>query len=171
MHEISELPAPLKLISRLIDIVIAVSGMTIIAIVFMNAVLRFVINIDSAWSREIVTFLMLWTVFLGCAAAAARSAHMRVTEIVALVLPPSGRWWLEIVVSIVTCALLILIIWYGVRISIRTWDQETSVLYWPTGLLYAAMPVGTFLTLLFVGNDLIGLFRSPTVGQDTGRHT
>jgi len=171
MHEISELPAPLKLISRLIDIVIAVSGMTIIAIVFMNAVLRFVINIDSGWSREIVTFLMLWTVFLGCAAAAARSAHMRVTEIVALVLPPSGRWWLEIVVSIVTCALLILIIWYGVRISIRTWDQETSVLYWPTGLLYAAMPVGTFLTLLFVGNDLIGLFRSPTVGQDTGRHT
>src|ERR1700694_3612889 len=99
MHEVSELPAPLKLISRLIDIIIAGSGITIIAIVFLNAVLRFVINIDSAWYREIVTFLMLWTVFLGCAAPAARSAHMRVTEIVALILPPLGRWWLEIAVN------------------------------------------------------------------------
>jgi TRAP-type C4-dicarboxylate transport system permease small subunit len=169
MHEVSELPAPLKLISRLIDIIIAVSGITIIAIVFLNAVLRFVINIDSAWSREIVTFLMLWTVFLGCAAAAARSAHMRVTEIVALILPPLGRWWLEIAVNIVTCAVLVLIIWYGARIAIRTWDQETSVLYWPVGLLYAAMPVGTFLTLIFVGNDLIALFRPSTAGHDTGR--
>jgi TRAP-type transport system small permease protein len=169
MHDVSELPAPLKFISWLIDVVIAVAGMTIIAIVFMNAVLRFVINIDSAWSREIVTFLMLWTVFLGCAAAAARSAHMRVTEIVALVLPPPGRRWLEIAVNTLTCAVLVLIIWYGARISIRTWDQETSVLYWPTGLLYAAMPVGTFLTLLFVGNDLMALFKSPAAGEDTGR--
>jgi TRAP-type C4-dicarboxylate transport system permease small subunit len=43
------------------------------------------------------------------------------------------------------------------------------VLYWPVGLLYAAMPVGTFLTLIFVGNDLIALFRPSTAGHDTGR--
>jgi TRAP-type C4-dicarboxylate transport system permease small subunit len=166
MHGIRDLPAPLKLISRLIDIVIAVSGITIIAIMFSNAMLRFAINIDIAWSLEIVTFLMLWATFLGCAAAAARSAHMRVVEIVALLLPPIARWWLEIAVHVITCAVLVLIIWYGARISIRTWDQETSVLYWPVGLLYAAMPVGTFLTLIFVGNDLIGLF---TASADQNR--
>lgn len=168
MHEIRDLPASLKLLSRLIDIVIVVSGITIIAIVFINATLRFVINMDIAWSLEIVTFLMLWATFLGCAAAAAQSAHMRVVEIVALLLPPIARWWLEIAVHILICAVLVLIIWYGVRIAIRTWDQETSVLYWPVGLLYASMPVGTFLTLIFVGNDLIGLFTT-SADQNRGR--
>lgn len=168
MHETRDLPAPLKLISRLIDIVLAASGITIIAIVFTNAMLRYVINMDIAWSLEIVTFLMLWATFLGCAAASARSAHMRVTEIVAMLLPPIGRRWLEIAVNVMTCVVLVLIIWYGVKIAIRTWDQQTTVLYWPVGLLYASMPVGTFLTLIFVGNDLIGLITA-SADRNLGR--
>jgi len=162
MHETRDLPPLLKTMSRLIDAALAVSGITIIAIVFVNAMLRFIVNMDIAWSLEIVTFLMLWATFLGCAAAAARSAHMRVTEVVALFLPPIGQRYLDIAIQITTCVILVMIIWFGAKITIRTWDQETTVLYWPVGLLYASMPVGTLLTLLFVGNDLYTL----TVSSD-----
>ena len=55
---------------------------------------------------------------------------------------------------------LLSIIWYGGRLSIRTWDQETTVLYWPVGLLYAAMPVGTLLTLVFIIHQTVCLVRS-----------
>jgi TRAP-type C4-dicarboxylate transport system permease small subunit len=118
-------------------------------------------NLDVAWSIELSTFLMLWVTFLGCAAAAARGAHMRVTEIIAYVLSAPARRWLEIGINLVVSAVLISIIWYGVRLSIRTWDQETTVLYWPVGLLYAAMPVGTLLTLVFIIHQTVRLVRPP----------
>jgi TRAP-type C4-dicarboxylate transport system permease small subunit len=153
------LPTPLKTLSRVIDGAVALFGGGIIVISFGNALLRFVMNLDVAWSIELSTFLMLWVTFLGCAAAAARGAHMRVTEIIAYVLSAPARRWLEIGINLVVSAVLISIIWYGVRLSIRTWDQETTVLYWPVGLLYAAMPVGTLLTLVFIIHQTVRLVR------------
>ena len=156
------LPPPLKLLSRCIDGAIVVCGAGIVVIIFGNALLRFITNMDVAWSRELATFLMLWVTFLGCAAAAARGAHMRVTEIAAHLLSPRGHRWLEVGINLVVSAVLLSIIWYGTRIAIRTWDQETTILYWPVGLLYASMPAGIFLTLLFVINQtarLVGFAR------------
>jgi len=154
------LPTPLKTLSRVIDGAIVLFGGGIIVISFGNALLRFVMNLDVAWSMELSTFLMLWVTFLGCAAAAARGAHMRVTEIIAYVLSAPARRWLEIGINLVVSAVLASIIWYGGRLSIRTWEQETTVLYWPVGLLYAAMPVGTLLTLVFIIHQTVRLVRS-----------
>jgi TRAP-type C4-dicarboxylate transport system permease small subunit len=156
------LPPPLKLLSRCIDGAIVVCGAGIVVIIFGNAFLRFITNMDVAWSRELATFLMLWVTFLGCAAAAARGAHMRVTEIAAHLLSPRAHRWLEVGINLVVSAVLLSIIWYGTRIAIRTWDQETTILYWPVGLLYASMPAGTFLTLLFVINQTARLVGSAT---------
>jgi len=154
------LPTPLKRLSRLIDGVVALFGGGIIVISFGNALLRFVMNLDVAWSLELSTFLMLWVTFLGCAAAAARRAHMRVTEIIAYVLSAPARRRLEIGINLAVSTVLVSIIWAGCRLSIRTWDQETTVLYWPVGLLYAAMPVGTLLTLVFIIHQTVCLVRS-----------
>jgi TRAP-type C4-dicarboxylate transport system permease small subunit len=37
----------------------------------------------------------------------------------------------------------------GISISGHTWRQSTTVLYWPVGLLYASMPAGMALSLMF----------------------
>ena len=91
---------------------------------------------------------------------------MRVTEIAAHLFSPRAHRWLEVGINLVVSAVLLSIIWYGTRIAIRTWDQETTILYWPVGLLYASMPAGTFLTLLFVINQTARLVGSakPSTG-------
>ena len=161
------LPAPLKTLSRVIDGAVALFGGGIIVISFGNALLRFVMNLDVAWSIELSTFLMLWVTFLGCAAAAARRAHMRVTEIVAYLLSAPARRRLDIGINVIVSAVLTSIIWYGALLSVRTWDQETTVLYWPVGLLYAAMPVGTLLTLVFIMHHTVSLLRSSARHETT----
>lgn len=150
----AHLPAILRYLAKGIEFAIACLGFLLVALVFMNSALRFIINSDISWSLEIVTFMMLWVTFLGCAAAAARRAHMRVTEIAAFVLSKMSQRRLEVGINVLVAVVLLSAIWYGAEIAIHNWQQETTVLYWPVGLLYAAMPVGLLLTFVFVGHDV-----------------
>lgn len=142
-------PPPLRALCALIDLVLALGGLAILVLVFSNATLRGLAGFDLAWSLEVTAFLLLWTTFLGCAGAMARGAHMRVTEIVAALLGPRARSGLEHLINLVIALLLVSLILKGIEISGHTWRQKTTVLYWPVGLLYAALPVGMALSLVF----------------------
>lgn len=142
-------PLILQLVSRGIDVFLAVAGIVVLFLIFTNAVLRGAAGFDLAWSLEVTAFLLLWLTFLGCAAAASRGAHMRVTEIVAHLVPDRAKPFLEFAISLVVLVLLLTLIQQGYNIAQHTWAQKTTVLYWPVGLLYASMPTGMALTLLF----------------------
>ncbi|MFT6656982.1 TRAP transporter small permease [Maritalea sp.] len=142
-------PAILRGLSALIDLLLIIAGASIVILVFVNAALRGFAGFDLAWSLEVTAFLLLWVTFLGCAAAVARGAHMRVTEIVEAALPKTAKLWLARIIDLAIIALLISLIITGASISSHTWAQKTTVLYWPVGLLYASMPVGIFLSLVF----------------------
>lgn len=149
MNPVHELPTPLALLSKLIDVTLVVGGMAIVALVFSNAFLRGAAGFDLAWSLEVTAFLLLWTTFLGCAAASARGVHMRVTEIADNLIPRAAAPWVTLAINIVVIAILLSLIWHGWKISSHTWAQKSTVLYWPIGLLYASMPAGMVLTLVF----------------------
>ncbi|SLN65114.1 2,3-diketo-L-gulonate TRAP transporter small permease protein YiaM [Oceanibacterium hippocampi] len=141
-----------------IDGMLAIGGLAIVIIVFVNAVLRGAAGFDLSWSLEVVQFLLLWLTFLGCAAASARGAHMRVTEVVSNLVPAPLHWPLTVAIDVLIAVLLCSMIVNGVNISAHTWAQLTTVLYWPVGLHYASLPVGMSVTLLFhVVNFLIDL--------------
>jgi TRAP-type C4-dicarboxylate transport system permease small subunit len=142
-------PTFLLRLSQAIDALLALGGLSILLLVFSNATLRGVAGFDLAWSLEVTAFLLLWTTFLGCAAAMARGAHMRVTEITESLLSPRAKHLLEHLINAVIVVLLVSLIIEGISISGLTWRQRTTVLYWPVGLLYASMPVGMALSLLF----------------------
>jgi TRAP-type C4-dicarboxylate transport system permease small subunit len=139
----------LRLLSKLIDAFLVVGGVSVLLLIFSNALLRGAAGFDLAWSLEITAFLLLWLTFLGCAAAMARGAHMRVSEIVEHLLSERFQFVLTLLINLVVGALLISLIYYGSIISSHTWAQKTTVLYWPVGVLYAALPVGMLCTLIF----------------------
>ncbi|MGB7206809.1 MAG: TRAP transporter small permease subunit [Anderseniella sp.] len=142
-------PLPLRLLSRLIDLLLVLGGLSIVTLVFVNATLRGAAGFDLAWSLEVTAFLLLWTTFLGCAAAIARGSHMRVTEIVEMLIPKGSQRILTVAINIVVLMVMVSLIIEGYSISSHTWAQKTTVLYWPVGFLYASMPVGIALSLAF----------------------
>jgi len=142
-------PAPLRGLSRLLDLILVIGGLSILTLTFSNAALRGFAGFDLAWSLEVTEFLLLWVTFIGCAAAMARGAHMRVSEIVDALLPPRARTLLSHAINLIVVVLLVSLIVRGIGISEHTWRQRTTVLYWPMGLLYASMPVGMTLSLVF----------------------
>ena len=156
-------PILLRLLSRLMDLFLVVGGVTVLMLIFANAVLRGAAGFDLAWSLEVTAFLLLWLTFLGCAAAMARGAHMRVTEVVAYAVPKKLQPVLELLISLLIAALLVSLIYHGYNISAHTWAQKTTVLYWPVGLLYASLPAGMSVTLIFhlynISLDLKGTYK------------
>ncbi|MPQ96064.1 TRAP transporter small permease [Thioclava sp. JE_KL1] len=141
-------PAPLLMISGVIDACLAIGGALIVIIVFSNAVFRG-FGPDLSWSLEVSAFLMLWVTFLGAAAASARGVHMRVTEIFAALIPNRAKRGLTLVLNLIVAALMVSLIRFGAHTAIHVWHEKTTVLYWPVGLLYASMPVGIALALMF----------------------
>ncbi|AML50494.1 TRAP transporter small permease [Falsihalocynthiibacter arcticus] len=164
-------PTGLRLLSKSIDGVLFLGGTAIVSLVFVNAFLRGAAGFDLAWSLEITAFLLLWTTFLGCAAAIARGAHMRVTEIVDNLFSLVMRRRLVLFIDLVVAALLISLIYTGFSISSHTWAQKTTVLYWPVGLLYASMPVGMACTLLFHAFNIAIDLRTPPTDADLSSNT
>lgn len=162
----SHYPLPLKILSSLIDFCLAIGGLLIVTLVFVNATLRGAAGFDLAWSLEITAFFLLWTTFLGCAAAIARGAHMRVTEIVENIFGEQFQRILNTAINAIVLVTLCSLIIEGYSISSHTWAQKTTVLYWPVGFLYASMPVGMACSLIFHTFNSIHDWRAPHIGQD-----
>jgi TRAP-type C4-dicarboxylate transport system permease small subunit len=135
-----------------LDITIVVLGSMLLVVMTANVLARSILNADIAWNTEFGEFALVWATFLGGAAAARRGAHMCITEFVAM-MPAYPRRFLEIAIRLVVLCLLVLLVRAGINIVDKTMDQRMSVLYWPVGLQYLAMPIGSGLTLLFVAYE------------------
>lgn len=142
-------PRPLRILSGCLDVVLCVLGLGICTLTFANAALRGFAGFDLAWSLEVVGLMLLWVTFVGAAAAMARGAHMRVTEIVAALVPPALQRPLAVLIDLAVAALLVALSVYGADIAVSTWAQKSTVLYYPIGLGYLSMPVGMALCLVF----------------------
>ena len=142
-------PAPLRYVGDIIDLAVVMLGTIMIVLMFVNVLARAALQVDVAANVELGEFMLVWATFLGCAAAARRSAHMRITELVDAA-PPRLRRFMELATRTGVLAILAALVWNGFLIAQQNMEQQTSVLYWPVGLTYAAMPTGTALTFLFV---------------------
>lgn len=151
-------PLALVWLGRLIDLALIVSGTLIVVLMFGNVISRFVFNFDVAWSTELTGFLMIWATFLGGAAATQRGVHMRVSEFVHLARGATRRI-IELVICLAVAAILLQLTWFGYKLARGNMDQLSTVLYYPIGLQYAALPVGSLLALVYVMRDMVRLVR------------
>lgn len=151
-------PAFLRVIGDVVDISVTILGASLITVMTANVVSRAALNIDIAWNTEFGEFTLVWATFLGGAAASRRGAHMNITEILGA-LPVRAAWLVNVLTRLAVLALLVLLMVAGTNIVQRTMDQQMSVLYWPVGLQYLAMPVGSGLAFLFIAFELFVVFR------------
>ncbi|WP_439495301.1 TRAP transporter small permease [Bosea sp. (in: a-proteobacteria)] len=159
-------PAVLRWLGDTVDLVVTALAALLLVVMFANIAARVLLNSDIAWNTEFGEFVLLWATFLGGASAARRGAHMRITEFVEA-LPPVWTRVVEIATRLGVIALLGFLIWYGLSIAQSTMEQEMTVLHWPIGVQYLAMPVGSALALVFVLYETALLARGEPIPQET----
>jgi TRAP-type C4-dicarboxylate transport system permease small subunit len=152
-------PWPIRILGAAVDWTVVAMGALMIVLVFVNVVLH-VFHHDLAWVIELSEFMMVWVTFLGGAAAARRGAHMRITEFLDK-LGPDRRRWADATLQCVAIGVLVLLVWYGLRLVDAGWTNELTVLGWPMALQYLGLPVGSACTLVFVAHDLWRTLTAP----------
>lgn len=111
---------------------------------------RYVLGTGSQWPEPIAILLMMVFTFIGAAAAYRAGAHIAVTMLTD-VLPAPLRRAAGVVVDGLMAVACLFVVWYGAQLSRETMGQPIAELPWlPVGVTYAALPLGSLVTLLFV---------------------
>ena len=144
----------LNALERGLDWALIVGGGVVCAVVLINVIARYILNLSLAWVNEFGETVFVWLTFLGSAKAVRRFAHLAVLEFVDA-LPPRLSRALFVLLWSVTAAVLVSMAWYGAQLAISNMSQRMSVTGWPVGVLYWAMPVGALLMLVFVVEQIL----------------
>ena len=119
------------------------------ALVFVNVVLRYVFNYALSWGDEVITYSLLWLVFLGSGVAARQSGHISMEALLTLLSRRAQQ--LNAVLVNVACAVLSAIVGFlGWRLAmaVRALDQVGPASGVPVYWVYLAIPVGCVLMML-----------------------
>ena len=157
---------PIRILGSVVDWAVVAIGATLTTIVFCNVVMH-AVGGDIAWTTELGELLMVWVTFLGTAAAARRGTHMTITEFLDM-LKPAGRQIADAAIQLLCLTVLTLLTWYGIGIVRAGWGSVLTVLDWPMGTQYLALPVGAGVTFVFVAYDLVLIVAGRTRDQRYG---
>ena len=111
---------------------------------------RYVLGSGSGWPEPIAILLMVVFSFFGTAAAYRAGAHIAVQMFTSRLPPPlrKAAGWLSDLVMLAVCVFVVV---WGTNLCIATWGQSIDSLPWlPVGVTYAALPLGSLFTALFV---------------------
>ncbi|CAN5457878.1 TRAP transporter small permease [soil metagenome] len=111
---------------------------------------RYVLGTGSQWPEPISILLMVVFTFFGAAAGYRANAHISVAMVTDR-MPPGLRaaaaWGMDVLMGLMA----VFMTYYGAKLCMETWGQNIGEIPWmPVGATYLPVPIGGFLTLIFV---------------------
>lgn len=115
---------------------------------FYQIVMRFLFKSANAWSEELTRYSFIWMTMLGSAVATRRSRNMDVDFIVKRMPKPLRNVNTVITKGLIIAFLLVITV-YGISLVGITFKQLSAGLRVPMAYIYAAVPTGGILMLIF----------------------
>ena len=122
-----------------------------------QVVTRFVFDAPSTWSEVITRSAMIWSVFLGVAAAFRHGAMISV-DVVQNALP--GRLGRAVILAAnaASATFFAILLWQGYLMTLRVLPQKLAALEVSIAWVYAALPVGSaFILVAILGSTIRAL--------------
>ncbi len=130
-----------------------------VAITCQMIVIRFVLNGSTIWQTEAVIYLIISATLVGLPYVQRLRGHVNV-DLIPLSLPARARFVLALVTSLLSIAIVGVMVWYGYEYwhfaMARGWTSDTvwAVRLW---IPYLSIPVGFGLLLLQLVADFVAL--------------
>ncbi|AQA06736.1 hypothetical protein BVC93_26255 [Mycobacterium sp. MS1601] len=149
------MPDTKTVIDRVLEALAAANLAAITAILFLNAVLRFLFNSPLGWTEELVTGLMLWLTMLGFTLGVRRRESIAVRALVGR-LPIRAQVWLRLATDLLSALVLLHLAWFAYLYVVTFGDDPSPYLQLPRGFFTAALPVGAAAAALILLLQLPG---------------
>ena len=140
-------------IYRLTGIFISLDLATIVVLAFAQVVSRYVFSFSISWAQELVTYLLVYLVFLGC------SMGLRDGEVAALtIVVDKMNEKQQKIIKIVVQILLIVFCVYGIianqEVMMNMWSKKSSILRLNLGYVSIAF---TLSSGIIIFNSIIAI--------------
>lgn len=141
-------------IDRLCKAVIFSLFLVMVITTFLQIIFRYVFSAPLTWSEELSRYCLVWLTFTGAAVGIRTGIHVAVEALTRL-LPARLKLLVMrfnyLLITVFAAALAK----YGFELSMLNMKQLSPAMHIPIGLVYAAVPTGGLLILLFALEKLI----------------
>jgi TRAP-type C4-dicarboxylate transport system permease small subunit len=116
---------------------------------------RYALGSGSSWPEPVAILLMALFTFVGAAASYRAGAHMAVTSLTDR-LPKAWHGAITLLVELLMAAVCLFMLIWGVKLCMATWNQFlASLTSVRVGMAYSPIPIGGFVTLIFILERLL----------------
>lgn len=138
-------------IAYFISVLVAGVALVAISAIMPWAVFtRYVLNSAASWPETAAVLLTVVLTFIGAAACYRLGLHMNVSVAIDR-FPPHVRRITDFLVEIAMAIMAIFMTIYGYTLCEATWNNTIAEFPWlRVGIAYSPIPVGGFITLLFI---------------------
>lgn len=148
----------LNRLARVIEIVIGILFLILTIVVVAEIFSRYVLGNSIKGSFELARYLVIWLCFLGTSQGIRRAELINIT-IVKNALPPQLAKAVTLTTMIFMAAFLLLIIRYGSEVVYAVIPQMSPSLNVSMAYPYLALPVGSFLMLIFLVEAFVKILK------------
>jgi C4-dicarboxylate transporter DctQ subunit len=125
-----------------------------IAVVFINIVLRAAFMESLYWAEEVARYIMIWISLLGAAVGFRRGAHIGLVFFLER-LPRMISIWIVILTKLLTLVFLIVLLEEGIKLALMAKSQSWgSVAFLSMLWVYSSVPISSFFMLIGLVNTL-----------------
>jgi TRAP-type C4-dicarboxylate transport system permease small subunit len=139
----------IRRLTRGIEWVLIALSMGIALVVFLQVVFRYVLRQPLYWSEELPRYLLIWMSFLAAGLAQKSESHINITLCLSW-LPRRTQRWIHLAANLVILAFLGILVHSGGLVVNITAHHRSTALQLPMGVVYAALPVGALLMMLYL---------------------
>ena len=132
---------------------ILVAGSFLILIV--EVVFRYFLGGSLEWTDEISRILLVWMTFTGMGFVI-RDKKEIVCEAFGQKLPKQVQRYWSLGLDILGAAFVLFLFFYGIKMTLFSWEIKTESLELPFSFFYVSIPVGCILMLYFLGKRIKG---------------
>jgi len=139
-----------------IFLLVLVSGLVVTTV--LQIVARFILMVSIPWTDELARYLMIWASFVGLGVAY-RKRELICVAFFREKLPPHLLKVALLVSDLLCSVFAIVIVIYGFKLSLLNAGQVSPSMRVSLGIVYAIIPFGCLLFLLFAFESVFSYFR------------
>lgn len=134
------------LIYKIIGVLISLDLALIVVLSFAQIVSRYVFSFSISWAQELVTFLLVWLVFMGCCMGL-RDNEVAALTIVVDKLSPTQKKLAKITVQVLLIVFCVVGIGANREVIANMWNKKSSILRMNLGYVSLAFSVSNVIII------------------------
>jgi TRAP-type C4-dicarboxylate transport system permease small subunit len=141
-------------VEKSIKVIMAALIAAMVVLIASQVGFRYVLNEPLAWTEEVARHLMVWAGLLGAAVAYRRKGHLGM-DILVMHLSRPWRRGVEMILQVLAIGFFGILVIHGIPLVEHTMRQFSSAIRIPMGYIYASIPAGAALILLFATEGIV----------------